>query len=399
MSEASDLEKTEEASPQRLKKAREEGQVARSRELSTASVLLGGVGIIWLCAPFIYERMSDMAKKGLDFKIDPRRLSDTGIQDMMAVIGDAALNGLIMLAPLFLGLIILVIGSACAIGGFLFSTAAISVNFGRMSFLTGIGRMFSSHTVVELLKTIAKAVLIGWVGYVALRDQVPRMMALSRYTVQQSLTIGLDMVTHICLVVLAAMLAIVLLDVPWQLMAYAKKMKMSRDELKQEHKESEGDPHIKGRIRQQQREMARRRMMSEIPKADVIVTNPTHYAVALRYDPTGMNAPVVIAKGKNAIALKIREIGESHRIASIEAPPLARALYAHVDLTHPIPEQLYTAVAQVLAWVFQLKKWNDGSSNVMPQEPVELPVPADMDPLNKSPSSTEGESQDAFNGK
>ena len=226
MSEASDLEKTEEASPQRLKKAREEGQVARSRELSTASVLLGGVGIIWLCAPFIYERMSDMAKKGLDFKIDPRRLSDTGIQDMMAVIGDAALNGLIMLAPLFLGLIILVIGSACAIGGFLFSTAAISVNFGRMSFLTGIGRMFSSHTVVELLKTIAKAVLIGWVGYVALRDQVPRMMALSRYTVQQSLTIGLDMVTHICLVVLAAMLAIVLLDVPWQLMAYAKKMKM-----------------------------------------------------------------------------------------------------------------------------------------------------------------------------
>jgi flagellar biosynthetic protein FlhB len=171
----------------------------------------------------------------------------------------------------------------------------------------------------------------------------------------------------------------VLIDVPWQLWNHAKQLRMSKEDVKQEHKDSDGDPHVKGRIRAQQRAMARRRMMSAVPEADVVVTNPTHYAVALRYSEGQGGAPVVVAKGSRLIAAQIRELAERHGVALLEAPPLARALYHHVEIDREIPVALYAAVAEVLAWVYQLRNWRQGSGT-LPQAPQDLRVPPELDP-------------------
>ncbi|HCN70224.1 MAG TPA: flagellar biosynthetic protein FlhB, partial [Pusillimonas sp.] len=180
--------------------------------------------------------------------------------------------------------------------------------------------------------------------------------------------------------IVAALLLIVFIDVPWQLFSHHKKLRMSRQDVKQEHKENDGDPHVKARIRQQQRAMARRRMMAEVPKADVIVTNPTHYAVALKYEAGGSGAPCVVAKGSGLIAARIRELAQEHGVPQLSAPPLARALHEHVELGQEIPADLYKAVAEVLAWVFQLRSWNEGLG-AEPQHPSDLPVPDALDPL------------------
>lgn len=383
MSEESDLEKTEEASPQRLEKAREKGQIARSRELSTAAVVIGGFATVWASSQYMYQKMAGLIQQGMTFKVDPKRLVDTGIQDATRVVGEAIGTGLMAIAPVWAALIVLAIGSSVALGGMVFSTSALSPNFSRLNVMEGIGRMFSSQTAIELLKTILKATMIGWAGYISFSNALPKIMMLSRYPIAKAFAVGLETMVGAIFVVVSSLLVIVLIDVPWQMMSHAKKLRMSKEELKQEHKEAEGDPHIKGRIRQQQREIARRRMMSDVPKADVVITNPTHYAVALKYDPAGNGAPVLLAKGKNAIAAKIRQIAEENKISTIEAPPLARAIYANVELKHPIPEELYTAVAQVLAWVFQLKKWNTGEVQVMPNQPRDVAVPPELDPENK----------------
>jgi flagellar biosynthetic protein FlhB len=190
---------------------------------------------------------------------------------------------------------------------------------------------------------------------------------------------GLSLAALCCLLIAASLIIVVLIDVPWQLWNHAKQLRMSREDVRQEHKDDEGDPHVKGRIRQQQRAMAKRRMMSAVPRADVVVTNPTHYAVALRYREGQGGAPIVVAKGAGLIAAQIRQIAQEHHVASLEAPPLARALYHHVELEQEIPAALYAAVAEVLAWVYQLRSWKQGSGT-LPQQPQSLPVPPELDP-------------------
>ncbi|MVW70018.1 flagellar biosynthesis protein FlhB [Bordetella sp. 15P40C-2] len=384
MSADSDVEKTEPASEQRLTKAREEGQVARSRELNTCFLLLAGAGTLWVTGLFVYDRLVHIMRSGMLIEWGPK--TDLGDSREMA---HAILNGfssaMVALSPLFLVLVVVAILSSVALGGLVFSAKALEPKFSRLNPIAGIGRLFSAQTWVELLKTLSKAAVVGGVGALAIKSFLPDMLGLSNLYLPEGLAHGMQIIATICMGIMGSLLLIALIDVPWQLFSHAKKLRMSKDELKREHKESEGDPHVKGRIRQQQREAARRRMMSDVPRADVVVTNPTHYAVALQYDQAAAGAPVVLAKGRGEIAAKIKALAAEHHVPMLEAPPLARALYANTEIGEQIPEALYTAVAQVLAWVFQLRSHHEGRAR-MPERPSSLPVPAELDPLGESAS-------------
>lgn len=379
MAEESDLEKTEAASPRRLEKAREEGQIARSRELGTFMMLAAGVGAIWAGGGTIYKGLSGVLRNGLAF--DQRVVADPGVMVEQAVNGFG--HALLVILPIFGLLAVIAVLSSVLLGGIVISGKPLSPNFSKLSLFAGLKRMFSSQTVVELIKALAKALLVGGVAVWIIWRYHDDMLGLMHVAPAAALTKALSLVAMCSAFIVASLLVIVLLDVPWQIWSHLKKLRMSKEDVRQEHKESEGDPHTKARIRQQQRQAARRRMMSEVPKADVVVTNPTHYAVALKYEEDRNGAPRVLAKGTGLVAAKIRELAAEHRIPTLEAPPLARALYQHVELGHEIPAELYTAVAEVLAWVFQLRSWRSGWG-VEPTTPKSLPVPAALDPQAKT---------------
>ncbi|HET8597155.1 MAG TPA: flagellar biosynthesis protein FlhB [Castellaniella sp.] len=381
MAEDSDLEKTEPASPRRLEKAREEGQVARSRELGTFLALISGIGALWFAGDEFFRTLEGVLRSGLWF--DARITRDPQI--MLNVAGMSAWQGLLILLPIFGLLLIVGIFSSVALGGFLLSPKALEPKFERLNPLKGMKRFVQAQTLVELLKTLAKATLIGIVAVKVIWSYLSDMLALSHMSISDALARGLSLVAMSCLLIASSLVILVLIDVPWQMWNHAKQLRMSRQDVKQEHKDSEGDPHVKGRIRQQQRSMARRRMMSAVPEADVVVTNPTHYAVALRYREGQGGAPVVVAKGAGLIAAQIRQLAQEHGVAQLEAPPLARALYHHVDLDREIPTALYAAVAEVLAWVYQVRTWQQGSGT-LPQAPQGLPVPPELDPHRPEPA-------------
>ena len=378
MAEDSDLEKTEAATPRRLEKAREEGQVARSRELNTFMLLACGVAMLWFTGAYLYRALNGVMRSGLWF--DPRIAREPNV--MTASAAESAFQALASLLPLFGALVVMAIFSSVALGGLVFSSKALEPKFERLNPLKGVARMFSAQTLVELVKTLAKAAVIGGIGATVIWSYREEMISLMHATPTEGLIAGMRLVALCCALIVAALLLVVGIDAPWQLFSHHKKMRMSRQDVKQEHKESDGDPHVKGRIRQQQRAMARRRMMSEIPNADVVVTNPTHYAVALIYSEQEQGAPRVVAKGSGLIAARIREVAEQHKVPMLSAPSLARALHHHVELGQEIPAALYGAVAQVLAWVYQLRTWQPGQG-VAPIRPDDLPVPTDMDPANK----------------
>ncbi|SSW72962.1 flagellar biosynthesis protein FlhB [Achromobacter agilis] len=379
MADDSDLEKTEAASPRRLEKAREEGQIARSRELGTFMMLAAGVGAVWAGGGSLYRSLSGVLRNGLGF--DQRIVADPGVMVERAVDGFGQI--LLVLLPIFGLLAVVAVLSSVLLGGIVISGKPLQFNFSKLSPAAGLKRMFSSQTVVELIKALAKAALVGGVAVWVIWRYHDDMLSLMHVAPSAALTKALTLVAMCCAFIVASLLVIVLLDVPWQIWSHLKKLRMSKEDVRQEHKESEGDPHVKARIRQQQRQAARRRMMSEVPKADVVVTNPTHYAVALKYDEGKSGAPRVLAKGTGLIAAKIRELAAEHRIPTLEAPPLARALHQHVELGQEIPAELYTAVAEVLAWVFQLRSWRSGWG-AEPEAPTRLAVPAELDPQAKT---------------
>src|SRR5690606_29077096 len=229
------------------------------------------------------------------------------------------------------------------LGGWLLSAKSLQPQFSKLNPMKGLGRIFSSQALAELGKVLAKALLVGSVITFFLRAKIGEFLALMNQPIQQALVNALTLAATACAIMVACLMLVILIDVPYQLWTHAKKLRMSKEELVREHKESDGDPQMKSRIRSLQQSMARKRMMSKIPDADVIITNPTHYAVALRYEPERMAAPRVVAKGADAVAAKIRELGREHNVPLLEAPPLARALYAHVDLDREVPGELYTA--------------------------------------------------------
>ena len=377
MAEESDLEKTEPASQQKLEKAREDGDVPRSRELGTCTLLLAAGAGLWVTGDSMVRNLNRMLVAGL--ALDRAQVYDFEL--LSARIAGNLGDLLLAFAPLAGILIMVALFTPMLIGGWLFSSKALMPNFGKLNPLTGIANLISKNSLVELGKAIGKALVVGSVSYLVISSQFNAVIGLG----MEPLSTGASHLGHLLLTtfiaIVGGLILIAAIDVPYQLWHYADKLKMTRQEIRQEAKESDGNPEIKAKIRQMQREMAKRRMMSEIPTADVVVTNPTHYAVALRYADGKMGAPRVVAKGADAVAARIRAIAGEHNIPTLEAPPLARALYQHAELGDEIPEALYTAVAEVLAYVFQLRSFakNGGQQPVLPEV---LDVPPAMDPLN-----------------
>ncbi len=374
MAEESDLEKTEPASPRRLEQAREEGQVAQSRELSAFLVLMAGVGAMWVTGGWLGQRMGAAVSRGLTF-------------DRAAAFDETALPLLFMtqvwevlqsLAPLLAVLLVAALAGSLMLGGLNFSTKALAADWTRLDPLKGFGRMFSAHSVAELVKAILKALLVGGVVVWVFLHERDALFALMDQPVEHGLRAIAAIVLFSTVAIVGGLFLVAAVDVPFQLWQYYSRLRMTKEEVRKEMKELEGDPQLKARIRSQQREIARRRMMAAVPKAQVVVTNPTHFAVALAYDEK-MPAPRVVAKGRGVIAQRIREIAHAHHVPLLEAPPLARALYAHTELDQTIPPALFRAVAEVMAYVYQLSAWLARGGRV-PQLPADLPVPPELDP-------------------
>jgi flagellar biosynthetic protein FlhB len=374
MAEESDLEKTEPASSQRLEKAREEGNVARSRELSTF-VLLGAAGAgLWLTSGSLGDTMQGALVQGLHFD----RATAFDPTHMLARAGLMVVEALVALAPLFGLMLIAAVAGPLMLGGWLLSAKAAAPKFSKLDPIAGIGRMFSFQALSELVKALAKSLLIGGVAWLVIMGNMDEVSSLMSQSERTALPKMMSLVAHNCLLIAATLLLVALVDVPFQLWSHHRKLRMSREDLRKEHKESEGDPHIKAQIRRQQQQMARRRMMAEVPTADIVVTNPTHFAVALKYIDNDMRAPRVVAKGSDLVAARIREIARENKVAILEAPPLTRALFKHTKLGDEIPAGLYTAVAEVLAWVYQLKRWQAEGGDA-PRTPADLPVPKSLE--------------------
>ncbi|GAB3391074.1 flagellar type III secretion system protein FlhB [Azotobacter armeniacus] len=386
--ESSDQEKTEAASPRRLEKAREEGQVARSRELTTFLLLLTGVAALWGMGGVLYDQLAQVMEQALLFEHD--QAFDTA--HMLAHFWRLGEDTLFALLPLFLLMTMMALVAPSLLGGLLVSVKALQPQLSRLNPFKGLKRIFSTQALAELCKALAKTVLVGWVAVFFLRKYIDELMALSGMPIHQALADAMRLIALACGLIVLALILVIFLDVPYQLWSHARKLRMSKEDLRQEHKEAEGDPHVKGRIRSQQQAMARSRMMSKVPSADVIVTNPTRFAVALSYRDGQMSAPRVAAKGTDAVATRIRELGSEHGVPLLEAAPLARALYYHVDLDREIPAELYTAVAEVLAWAYRLRRVREEGGE-MPETPRDLPVPTGMDERVRRDNSEESQTR------
>ncbi len=378
MAEDSDLERTEPASSRRLEQAREEGQVPQSRELAAFMVLLASVSGFWTMGDWFSHHAAGILRHGLSFGRDAAFGSHAMSDAFTALSWDA----LVLATPLFLLCIAAAIATPFLMGGAVFSPTALAFDFSRLNPQKGLGRIFSVQGVAEMIKATLKALLVGLIIFWVVRHEQGALFALLSLPIESGLASFASMLLFSALALVAGVALIAGIDVPFQLWQYYSKMRMSKEELRQESKESEGDPQMKAHVRRQQRELAKKRMLTEVPKADVVVTNPSHFAVALKYDSGTMNAPQVVAKGMNLIAQRIRELAEENGVPLLEAPPLARALYRHSDIGDPVPAQLYTAVAEVMAYVYQLHQFlADGGRNMLqPQPPAVLAVPAGMDP-------------------
>lgn len=373
--DASDLERTEPATSKRLQEARDRGQVARSPELTTFSVLLMSGIILVFSGPLLMRGLQEIMRRGLTLD------RDVGFRtEAMALrLFDGLSAGLLALAPLFAAVALVAIIAPMLMSGWLFSWQPLQPNLGRLNPISGLRRILSVRGLVEMLKAVLKALLLGGVAVAVLWHQRHELAGLLMEPLAQSLPHVGRMAGFAFLVIVAALGVIVAIDVPYQLWSYHKDLRMTKQEVKQEAKESEGNPEVKGRVRQIQRETARRRMMAEVPKADVVVVNPTRFAVALRYRDRVMRAPQVVAKGSLELAERIREVAEQAHVPILRAPPLARALYAHTEVGQEVPAALYTAVAEVLAYVYQLRRY-ESAGGEPPVPPRDIDVPASLDP-------------------
>jgi flagellar biosynthetic protein FlhB len=373
-------ERTEEATAKRQEKAREEGQVARSRELNTLLILMGGVGGLILygggVAQFLLDDMRVNFTLSREAAFDPQ-IALNHLWNTTIAAGEA-------LFPLFALLMLAAFVGPIALGGWLFSGKAVMPKGSRIDPLAGLKRMFSVSALVELVKSLAKFLVLAGIGVLIIRSLQQPLVQLGLQELEPAIERALTMSSWAVLGVSAGMALIAAIDVPYQLFEHNRKLKMTKQEVREEMKDTEGKPEVKSRIRQLQRELARRRMMEAVPQADVVITNPEHFSVALRYDPAQRGAPVVVAKGVDNIAMKIREIASAHGVQILPAPTLARAIYFTTELEAEIPAPLYLSVAQVLAYVFQLKAYNKGQGRKpKPLDEFELPPEVRFDAVGR----------------
>ncbi len=365
MAEEAQQDRTEQATPKRREDARKKGDVPRSRELTMTGVMLSGAGALLLMSDSMGGRLAEAFASG--FSIERALLlDDRYLAPALAEIGS---NMFLSLAPLAVVLLCAVFLSAVVIGGWSFSFKAAAFKVERLNPLKGIKRVFGANGLNELVKAMAKFALVAVIGVCWLWYSADDLLSLGREPVGQAIRDSLKLCGVSLLVVSLGLIVIAAFDVPFQLWQYEKKLRMTKQQVKDEFKETEGRPEVKARVRALQQQIATRRMMEELPTADVVITNPTHYAVALKYDDTSMGAPKVIAKGKDLLAKRIREVAEEHGVPLFSAPPLARVLFRVAEIGDEIPARLYTAVAQVLAYIYQLNE-TPGPGQRRPEPPV-----------------------------
>jgi flagellar biosynthetic protein FlhB len=382
--EPSPQEKTESATPKRLLEARSRGQVPRSTDLTTAAVVLSGAAALDLLGAGAGTALQSVMRACLDLRgpeaVDAARL--------VPALGAAAMQSLRGCAPLLGATFVAALAAPLALSGWNFSAEALIPDFARLNPLAGLARLFSLRGGVELGKSIAKFAVVALLAVWVLRHDANSLLGLGGEPAAQGIAHAMQLAGGALLRIAAGLLLIAAVDVPFQIWQHAEDLKMSREEVKQEFKETEGSQEVKNRIRNLQRALAKRRMMLSVPKADVIITNPTHFAVALRYDETKMRAPRVVAKGADLIAQRIREIGAEHGVTIVESPPLARALHRYVEIDAEIPAVLYVAVAQVLSYVFQLRMARTAGSPA-PVAPVIDPATLPPEPPAVKPQAEE----------
>jgi flagellar biosynthetic protein FlhB len=364
MAENEQQDRTEQATPKRLEEARRQGDIPRSRDLTTAAVSMAGALSILFLGGTTAARISDIMRGSLS--LTPAQALDEGY--MLAALKEHCWEALLACAPIFGSIVLAAILAPLILGGWAFSSEALLPNFSRLNPGSGFKRMFSTQAAVELTKSLAKFGVVALVAILLLRHDTGQLLSLGSEPPMRAAVHAGKLCAQAFLALAASLLLIAAIDAPYQLWQYGRRMRMSREEIRREMKESEGSPEVKGRIRQAQQAIARRRMMQEVPKADVVVTNPTHYAVALRYDENRMRAPIVVAKGAGEIAARIRAIATENKVPLFAAPPLARVLYRNVDIGGEIPSGLYVAVAQVLTYIFQLRAASQGFA-MMPERP------------------------------
>lgn len=372
MAEEFAQERTEQPTTKHLDDARKRGQVARSRELTTMCLLLTASGAMLISGDRFIGDLADMMRRMLSMSTRELLAADNPVSTLLM---NNLIGSLLDLAPLFVALTLVALLSPLAIGGWNLSMEAMELKWERLDPIAGLGRIFSVQSVAELGKALAKFLLLIVLGVWVFMNYLPQLLHFGYADMQASLTESARLIGKAFLILCSGTVIIALFDVPWQLFSHTRKLRMTRQQIKDELKETDGRPEIKGKIRQMQYELATRRMMDEVPKADVVVTNPTHYAVALRYEPGGMAAPRVVAKGVDDVAARIRAVANKHKVMTLSAPPLARAIYYSTKLDQEVPAGLYLAVARVLAYVFQLRT-RGNEAPVTP--PTDLPIPEDL---------------------
>ncbi|MFD2643372.1 flagellar biosynthesis protein FlhB [Pseudomonas japonica] len=366
-------DKTEDPTEKRKNDAREKGEIARSKELNTVAVMLAGALGLLSFGGFLAGALMEIMRS--NFSLSREVLMDERYMGIFLL--SSGKLAILATQPVLLVLLLAALIGPIALGGWLFAAGTLAPKFSRMNPLAGIKRMFSMHSLAELLKALAKFFVILLVALAVLSADRDDLLAIANEPLDQAIIHSVQVVAWSALWMACGLLIIAAVDVPIQLYQAKQKLMMTKQEVRDEYKDTEGKPEVKQRIRQVQREISQRRMMAAVPEADVIITNPTHYAVALKYDPEKGAAPLLLAKGTDFIALKIREIAVEHNIQLLESPALARSIYYSTELEEEIPAGLYLAVAQVLAYVYQIRQYQAGKGKA-PEPLQDLPIPPDL---------------------
>lgn len=366
-------DKTEDPTEKRLRESREKGEIARSKELNTLAVMLAGAGGLLIYGGGLASDLLEIMR--LNFSLPREVLLSPG--SMAQYLLHSGKIAILAVQPVLLFLLLAAIIGPISLGGWLFAAGSMAPKFSRMNPAAGLKRMFSTTAVMELLKALGKFFLILFVALTVLQSDIDDLLRIAHEPLEQAIIHSVQLVGWSTLLMACGLMLIAAIDVPIQLYQSKQKLMMTKQEIRDEHKDQEGKPEVKQRIRQLQREVSQRRMMAAIPDADVVITNPTHYAVALKYDPEKGNAPVLLAKGSDFLALKIREIAVANEVMLLESPALARSIYYSTELDQEIPGGLYLAVAQVLAYVYQIRQHRAGKGK-RPEPLKDLPIPPDL---------------------
>ena len=364
-------EKTEEPTSRRLEKARSEGQLPRSIELPVAAMSLGAVGFFSLMGGWLFNGMSQLFVSQLEFD---RKITDKA-ELLPGLFAQAVVDAFLLILPIMLLMYFIAIVSTVLSGGMVFSFGMVAPKFSKLNPISGLQRIFGMKSLIELGKSIAKFVVVGGILLLQVGNHMDELLSLANMDLNQAMAIAGKLIVDACFWLAMGLVLIALADVPIQQYQVHKKLMMSRQEVRDEMKDSEGRPEVKQKIKQRQREMANNKMMAKVKDADVVITNPQHFAVALSYDPNGEGAPILLAKGSDDMARRIREEAQAHAVELFPAPELARALYFTTQVDEPIPEGLYHAVAQVIAYVFSLNQSYAAGEGVLKPVPV---VPENM---------------------